>query len=653
MMKRKAGLAALIAVLAATASGVCGQVQAADMEFELAPVVVTARREPEKLFEAKADISVVTRKQIETLHIDNIEKALRTVPGTQFLNYGSNGLNANLSGVRINGSKDIVILVDGVRVSDFQGADNSGYFYSSLLSNMDNVERVEVLRGSAATVYGSGAKGGVINIITRKINKNKATIDISRGSGARENYNLHAMGRAGRFGYSAYFDKVISGDTKDGSGNIRPGHTHTKSGGMKITYDFNDDHGISVDYSRLDSKFYGEDFVYNNAYHGDYESESFTLQDRWRIDEHWNNTLSFRRSKIVSNYYQGYHDGTTKPYSIGGDFTYHFWTEQIHFSDSANDLILGLDYSKVRSNKMLVAGFDEDGDRLFNHRWNENYSYFIQEEWRFLPRWTIMGGVRWDRPKADKYSPRFESHRSFSYKLSYEATGKDTLWAGRSDFYVLPGAGYLYNEEFGNLNLKPAEGRTTSVGYTHTFNDVSAFTWNWFETKNTRSIGFSGFKKDGGTGHYENFAYGIARGWNAQLLYQLGSDWNINLGWAHLYQNVPGDNLSMGYYPKDKLTFDILYHHDKFSAGLDGFYFIRRKDDRHAGLKGWPSDKYGIYNLSLNYSPRKEMTFYVRVDNIFNKLWAEHTDVIWNTHKPGTWYAMPGRVITAGIKLEI
>lgn len=157
------------AVMTALVLGIGGQVYAEDSTttYELAPIVVTANRVPEKLVDTKADISVVPRKQIENLHLETVEDTLREVPGTQFLNYGSNGLNANLSGVRINGSKDVVILVDGVRVTDFQGANNSGYMYASILNNMDNVERVEVLRGSAATKYGSGARGGVINIITR------------------------------------------------------------------------------------------------------------------------------------------------------------------------------------------------------------------------------------------------------------------------------------------------------------------------------------------------------------------------------------------------------------------------------------------------------------------------------------------------------
>ena len=188
------------------------------MEFTLDSMVVTASRIPTKITDAKADISVITRKDIEQMHISSVEEALRTVPGVQFLNYGGNGgMNANMSGLRINGSKEIVVLVDGVRVNEFQGSD-SGYFYAALTNNMDNVERVEVLRGSAGTLYGSGAKGGVINIITRKVNETKTSIDVSSGNFSTREYKLNTMGRQGKLGYNVYYDDKHSGDFKDGSG---------------------------------------------------------------------------------------------------------------------------------------------------------------------------------------------------------------------------------------------------------------------------------------------------------------------------------------------------------------------------------------------------------------------------------------------------
>ena len=73
------------------------------MEFTLDSMVVTASRIPTKITEAKADISVITRKDIEQMHMSSVERyCVRS--GVQFMNYGGNGgMNANMSGIRING----------------------------------------------------------------------------------------------------------------------------------------------------------------------------------------------------------------------------------------------------------------------------------------------------------------------------------------------------------------------------------------------------------------------------------------------------------------------------------------------------------------------------------------------------------------------
>lgn len=360
--------------------------------FEMAPVVVTANRMNENLVDARADISVVTSRQIEKLHLNTVEDALRTVPGTQYLNYGGNGLNANLSGIRINGSKDIILLVDGVRVTDFNGANNSGYMYSSLLNNMDNVERIEVLRGSAGALYGSGAKGGVINIITKNPGEKKTTVDIARGTGGREIYKLTTMGRVGKFSYMAYYDKLLIGDTKSGDGRLWPGHTHTLSDGVKFAYDFTDKHSLSLSYDKMKSRYRGYDFVYSNRYHGDYKSDMLTLQDKISIGKHWDNQFTYRRNKVKTNYFQDYDMNAQSNWGISSDYTYDIIGEQVSFHDEWNRLTFGMDYSKGRDNILRPAGYDASGNPVKANHWYENYSFYIQEDWKFLPRWSLSGG---------------------------------------------------------------------------------------------------------------------------------------------------------------------------------------------------------------------------------------------------------------------
>lgn len=639
----------LVMTMAAVLTGsMTYPVLAEEYVFEMAPVVVTANRMNENLVDARADISVVTSRQIEKLHLNTVEDALRTVPGTQYLNYGGNGLNANLSGIRINGSKDIILLVDGVRVTDFNGANNSGYMYSSLLNNMDNVERIEVLRGSAGALYGSGAKGGVINIITKNPGEKKTTVDIARGTGGREIYKLTTMGRVGKFSYMAYYDKLLIGDTKSGDGRLWPGHTHTLSDGVKFAYDFTDKHSLSLSYDKMKSRYRGYDFVYSNRYHGDYKSDMLTLQDKISIGKHWDNQFTYRRNKVKTNYFQDYDMNAQSNWGISSDYTYDIIGEQVSFHDEWNRLTFGVDYSKGRDNVLRAAGFDVNGNPVKTNHWYENYSFYIQEDWNFLPRWSLSGGLRHDRPETDQYTADFSSHTSKSYRLSYEITPKDTVYAGRNDFYILPGLDVLYIPQYGNAKVRPAYGYTDTVGYSHVFSDKTMFTFNWFRTKDEQSIGYDTSSKK-----YKNFNQGVSRGWNAQLISQIGSKWSANVGWAHLYSNVPGDNFSLGYSPKDKLTFDMIYHNKKFTGGLDGFYFIRRKNPVNSDLKGWPNDKYGIYNLSFNYEPRKDFNFYLKINNIFDKLWAEHTDVIWSDHTPGTWYSMPGRTWLFGVKMEV
>ena len=616
--------------------------------YYLEDIVVTANRVPEPIAEAKADISIVSRRQIEESHINTVEEALRTVPGVQFLNYGANGLNANLSGIRINGSKDIVVLVDGVRINDFQGANNSGYMYASQLSNMDNIEQIEVLRGSAATVYGSGARGGVINIITREIKENRTTVDLSAGGFGKTSYKVNTQGKRDALAWNVYYNKNESGDAKDGAGKTWEGHNDMENVGVKLVYDLSKTQKITAAYDDTKASYSGVDLIYDNDYDGEYTSRTFTLRHDWKISPQWTHMLTYRKSDISGVYGQLYHNATA-PYHFKRDNSYEFLSEQMRYELPRNDLVFGVDYSKGMDNTLRPIGWDpETGDRLYGYKSMRNLSYYIQDTWEVVPRVSLMGGLRYDRPSGDvgNTSAQLASHTSKSYKLSWDMTDRDTIYMGRSDFYILPSIEQLTDPQYGNGDLLPAEGRTTSVGYNRTFGDHSLLTLNWFTTKSTKTIGYSR------SGRYQNYDNAVSRGWNAQYITQWGKHWNAHVGWAHLFWDANGDNFAMGYYPKDELTFGVSYTYAKVTAALNGFYFMRKVNPGYADQKGWPSDNYGVYNLSVNYTPVKDMTFYLKVDNLFNKFYAEHTNVIHLGGRPGQWYAMPGRSVTVGIKIS-
>ncbi len=608
--------------------------------FMFDTVVVTANRYAERITDVTADVSVVSRQEIEEMHMESVEEVLRTVPGVQFTNYGSNGMNANISGLRINGSKDIVVLVDGVRVSDFQGTDSGGYMYASLLSNMDNIERVEVLRGAAGTVYGSGAKGGVINIITRKIEDNKTTIDISGGSFGKENYKLNTMGRNGKVGYNVYYNESLSGDMEDGAGVTWKGDSETKNFGLKVNYDINEDQTLTVSYDHTDSDYSGQDLVYHKDYKGDYKTSNFTLQHDYKINKLWNNRLVYRHNDVVSNYKQFETNGK-QSLDSPQDVKYDFISEQATFSDGTHTVVFGLDYSSADDNIERSHGYDSGGNVVLGKNSMKNYSFYIQDDWKVLPKFTLSGGLRYDRPDMDGVD--FDNHLSKSYKVSYDISENDTIYAGRSDFYIMPSMSQLFDTAWGNRDLKANEGHTTSIGYNKQFDDRNLLTLSWFKTE---SDNFIGYNEDNG---YININGATSKGWNLQYMTQIGNNWNANIGWAHLKHNASGDNLTMGYYPEDMLTFGVYYDYHKVSAGLNGYYFMRAVNDDYKN--GWPADDYAVVNLSVNYKPTKEWKLYAKVDNLFDKLYAEHTNVI-HGGQPDSWYSMPGRSIIVGAEFS-
>ena len=601
-----------------------------EMSFDLAPIVITASRMEESILKAKADMSVVGREEIEQMHMENVEEVLRTVPGVQFLDYGSNGLNANVSGIRINGSKDVVILVDGVRINDFKGAGSSGYMFAALMNNMDNIERVEVLRGSAATMYGSGAKGGVINIITRRPVGAKTVIDISKGNFAKEAYKFNTQAAKDKVSYNIYHDRTISGTTKDGSGKEWPGQSNTKSSGAKFEYRFNDANKLTLNYETIGSNFSGTDMVYGGNYVGMYDSNSVTLKHDWQINDQWSNSLMYRATKEKSSWDKPGGEDTDISEPITSNLEYKLYSDNFKYQSDRYTMVGGIEYSKGKDNT--------------NHKETSNTSLFLQGDWEIVPHVTLSGGVRHDRPDG------YECHNSISYKLGWDITEKDTLYAGRSDYYILPSLTQLYDHKYGNANLLASEGRTTSIGYNHEFTPDNYLMLSWFETKSAVGMTMNSTtdKDDPEYGQYQNSIGGLSRGWNAQYNARLSDTVTFKLGWAHLFYDEK-DSFTQGYAPKDKATFGVYYDKDKFSAAFDGFYFIRDKRGVKEGVKGWPSDKYGVYNLALNYTADKQTKFYLKVDNIFNKLWAEHTDVIWSGGAD-SWYAMPGRSFVVGMQ---
>ena len=285
MKRRYTAAAAMMMVM-----GLCASASAAFDEnlndYTLDTIVVEADAVKNKFgdtiteqsyYRTGGDVKVITREEIEKRHYTDVSEAIKRIPGVVFRNPGYRGGEYGFSSynntVSINGDDRVIILVDGRRVDNAastrlgsSGATQNKSTGVNLdqVTNMENVDKIEVIKGPGASVYGADATGGVINIITRKGGQtNRGSIDLATGSWDKHKYAISYSGSAGSdnsFHYFVSANRDMSGDTKFKDGDT--GKTGTLLGGrykedgvnVRIDKDFNDKQNLKIWYNYKDGK---------------------------------------------------------------------------------------------------------------------------------------------------------------------------------------------------------------------------------------------------------------------------------------------------------------------------------------------------------------------------------------------------------------
>jgi len=150
--------------------------QASSEPAEIDEVVVTATRINSPILESPSTITVITPQDLATPGTTDVSSVLERTSGVIINDYGPVGSSKSIS-LRGSTSDQVLVLLDGVRL-------NSSRISQVDLSSipMDIIDHVEVLRGGASAIYGSGAIGGVINIITKRPDKPQVSLSVSNGS---------------------------------------------------------------------------------------------------------------------------------------------------------------------------------------------------------------------------------------------------------------------------------------------------------------------------------------------------------------------------------------------------------------------------------------------------------------------------------------
>lgn len=416
---------------------------AADNTSPSAPVVVTAARSAESTDDTLASVTVITRADIERQQARSLPDLLTGVPGLFWSNNGGSG-KATFAYLRGSESDHILVLIDGVKV----GSATTGTTAFQDIS-LEQIERIEIVRGPRSSLYGSEAVGGVIQIFTREAH-GPITPAFSIGTGTYD--TRHASAAIGGGNDSGWFHLAAEGLRTDGfnacegalSGGcytIEPDDDGNRTWSMtaRAGHRYSATTEADVQWSRTRSEPH---------YDGSFGNESRDAQQlasgrlRFALGDTWLASLIAGRSWDQSDSYQ--------------DSTYvsSFNTRRDTVSFQ-NDFILS-------ANDVFTAGVDYNGDRIDS---STDYAATARDvRGLFLQQQSTLGAHDVQLALRGDDNSQFGRHNTGSVAWGYAFGAHQRVFASYGTAYKAPSFNELYYPGYGNAELDPESSRTIETG---------------------------------------------------------------------------------------------------------------------------------------------------------------------------------------------
>ncbi len=546
---------------------------------ELSEITVySATKSEQSIKDVTSDVDVITKEEIEERHFTSITEALNTLPGISFT---SNGGLGKASSVRVRGfdSKRVLVLIDGVRYNDFTST--SGTPFEHILIN--EIEKIEFIKGAQSGIWGADASAGVINIITSKVKDGlKSNLDLEYGSFNTKKYGLNLSYSNEDFyvkgfynklktdGFTAYATRGVDIDSFEDDG-----YKNEKYG---IDAGFNFDENNKIDFSHSISKNENEfdssssDSLTNTS-SGKYKFSKISYEN---INSLAQTKVYYNKSDFHREYppYSSIYDGTINEFGIKSN---------IDYLNDSSFIVIGADYKKFEQNDVVNNNYKNKGVFLTNS------NTFGQT--------VLTQSLRYDNYDSfdNKTTGKFGVKHNFSDEL-YISSNYGTA-------FNTPTLGQMYGAFGANPDLKPETTKSfdVSIGY-------SNLKLTYFNNKVTDMIDWNG-------GGYKNLeGESKFKGYEVSYKKEIISNTLLSLGYTRLTaEDSSGADLARR--AKDNLKIALDYYGLKdFHFNVNGEYVGSRKD-----TDGTQTGKYTVWNSVVNYKVNNNLSTYLKIDNVFDK----------------------------------
>lgn len=565
--------------------------------LDLGSDVVTATRTSQA--SSIAATTVFERTDIERLQVNTAEELLRRATAVNLINNGGPGKSTSLQ-IRGSNDKHVLVMIDGVRV----GSATSGV---AALQNLpvEQIERIEIVRGPRSSLYGSEAIGGVVQIFTRK-GGDGLTPYFSTTVGSRQ----HRAGTAGLSGGddNAWFNLGVSSLDTEGY-DARPSREVDHDGYRELSASLSGGYrfanGLLLDANLLQVESHN-DYDSGNKANADSVLKAYGARARFAPLSFWDVTLQAGRSEDQNENFKG--STFDSRYDTRRDTA--SW--QNDFALSENQLLtVGYDWQQ----DSISSSVDYPEDSRYNHGLFAQYLLHAgRHEWQL--------GLRHDDNEA------YGEHTTGSVGYGYALTDSISLTSSYGTAFSAPTFNQLYFPGYGNPDIQAETSRNVEVGLRgqHRWGSWSA---NAFRNDIDDMIASV---RVGGVSMAENVDKARITGLELEVLtQQLGWNWqaNLTLQDPENRSSSANDDLLLRRVPEQIFNLDVDRRFGRIGLGASVHAEGRRWDNatNTNDLHG-----YNTVELRAEYWLSHAWRVQARVSNLFD-----------NEYETAATYTQPGR----------
>ena len=563
-----------------------------DSALKLPNTLISANRQVEDRTQTSAANTVFTRNDIDRLQPSSVTDLLTRVPGVQVSRTGGRG---SLPGIYIRGTKSAqsLVLVDGVRIANTSSGDSGLQFL-----NIDQIERVEVLRGSRSAIYGSDAIGGVIQIFTRRANKPGLQPRLHLGAGSNQTWQRD-IGLSGgdertRFNLAAGLEESAGINATRESYPANADHDAYRNKSVSLSLSHVASESLELGLNLLDSwgrSEYDNLFIDASQPYTDFNVSSIGTYADAQLSDAWHSRLELGHSE----------NRDTKRDSLQpGGSEFNTYRDSINWQndfslDERNNLLLGGDWYQDRLH--TSSPLNEDS------RWNR--AAFFQHRYKG-DSFSTEVGMRRDQ------NQQFGSQNSWSASLSLPLNANNDVLLSYSEGFRAPNFNDLYYPDFSDPNLKPERSKSYELQWRSQLSESTRLETSLYRTdlRNAIVYGSSFIPHNVGSARINGFEASLHQEWFG---------WQSSLGLSLIDPRDRDSGHTLERRARRTLSLDVDRQFDRLGLGASwqAVSSSYADADNTRTVSG-----YGLLGLRSSWNLSNELRLELKADNLLDKTYS-------------------------------